>query len=228
MPRVVYRHRPPWYNASVSKEVGRVAGVTTRPAFLDPHIGFIWNNKNAATTHPIAHRRLVQVRPPSEKLSPQLQLDSRSANRAAMFARQGTGVAGLAMQDLENKTATTTHLPDQRQRGFLKQWNDVNAARKMHEFMSPERVFRSAYHSVKPNQTLPYKPATPKSGSTPKVPRPSSGVSPKIAGAGAAAILKGTGALGFLPGILHLARGGSIMDLVPPAPGHRTQYIGRG
>lgn len=103
-------------------------------------------------------------------------------------------------------------------RGLTRQWHDANTARQMHEFNSPERVFRSAYHSVKPNPSLPYKPATPSSGRIPKPQRPSSGAAPRIAGAGAAAILKGTGALGALPAIIHLARGGSLGSLAGRSP----------
>lgn len=76
--------------------------------------------------------------------------------------------------------------------------------------------------------TLPYPTAIGAKSRT-VVPKTSGAPSPpRIAGRLASSILKGTGALGLLPGILHLARGGSLMDLVPPAPGSRTRYIGPG
>lgn len=214
MPRVIHNLRPPWYSERVSKNVGRVAGVTVRPMFADDNMGFLWNNKKALASHPRAQQRLIPLRPPSEKLSPQIKLDSKSLSRAEMFARQSVEIAVRGRANVAGGMART----ESRNRGIERQWHDSVAARQMHEFNSPERVFRSAYHSVKPNQSVPYKPATPSSGRVPTPPRPSSGVTPRIAGAGAAAILKGTGALGALPAIVHLARGGSIGSLAGPLP----------
>jgi len=83
------------------------------------------------------------------------------------------------------------------------------------------------FDSDRGKNTLPYRPAV-GARSRPAVPKPSGVTSPpRIAGRLASSILKGTGALGFLPGILHLARGGSLMDLAPPAPGSRTRYMGQ-
>lgn len=131
-----------------------------------------------------------------------------------MFARQGVSIAERAMDDLNESGSANTP----RQKNLVSQWNNANAARKMHEFMSPERVFRSAYHSVKPNQTLPYRPASVKP-SRAQVPLPTGPrVTPRIAGVSAASILKGTGALGLLPGILYLSRGGTIGGLAGPLP----------
>lgn len=214
MPRVVHNFRPSWYSDRVSKDVGRVAGVTVRPSFADDNMSFLWNNRKAAAKHPRAQTRLIPVRPPSEKLSPQIKLGSKSLSRAEMFARQGVEIAVRGRANEAEGTART----DKRNRGLMRQWHDSNTARQMHEFNSPERVFRSAYHSVKPAPTLPYKPATPSSGRFPVPPKPQPRVSPRIAGVSAAAILKGTGAMGALPAVVHLARGNSVGSLAGPLP----------
>jgi hypothetical protein len=214
VPRIFHSFRPPWYSERVSREVGRTAGVAVRPSFADDNIGYLWSNKKAAVSHPMAQRRLVPVRPPSKDLSPQIKLDSKSLSRSEMFARQGFEIAARGRENYAEGAERT----GSRNRGLTRQWHSANAARMMHEFNSPERVFRSAYHFVKPNPTLPYKPATTRSGRVPTPPRPSSGASPRIAGTAAAAILKGTGALGALPAIIHLARGRSLGSLAGPLP----------
>lgn len=215
MPRVRHHFRPPWYSEEVSKNVGRVAGVTTRPAFTDDFMEVLWNNKKAAREHPRAKTRLVQTSRPKAKLSPQLPLDSKSLARSRMFADQ---LASVSQRGAANEREGNFPKSGSRNTGLVRQWHDANAARQMHVFNSPERVFRSAYHSVKPSQQLPYKPATPRSGLVPKPTRPSSGVSPKIAGVRASAIMKGTGALGAIPAVVHLLRGGSLGSLAGHLP----------
>ena len=214
MPRVFHSHRPPWYSAAVSQQVGKLAGVTVRPSFANDNYKFLWQNESALRSHPRAQNRLIPVRPPSPSLSPQIKLDAKSLRRAQMFNSQGAEIAFRASENEPEMERGSS-----RDRGMVRQYYDSHAAREMHQFSSPERVFRSAYHLVKPNMGLPYKPATPSSGRVPTPQRPSSGVTPRIAGAGAAAILKGTGAMSALPAIVHLARGGSLGSMVPQQPG---------
>jgi len=183
-----------------------------------------------------------------------IHLDGKSFNRAQMFRKASAktlkravaigdegspyNVRDLGRQHSVEQGASAagmhTDARDQRvKRHIAKGYTGMNRTSYMPRWTnnarsSLEESRGTHFDSDRGKNTLPYRPAI-GTKSRPAVPKPSGTTSPpRIAGRLASSILKGTGALGFLPGILHLARGGSIMDLVPPAPGFRTRYIGRG
>jgi len=163
----------------------------------------MWSNENAAKYHPRSYKTLVHR--PNDRgghklpgLNPQIRIDSKSPRRVTMFEK------------FSEKLFTDTSA--QRLRTSLpKAYHQAVAAAGMHVGASPERAFNSAYHMVKPHQTLPYKTAGPMAG---RIPTPQAPVgpnyardprakidvrSPKIGGVPASAILRGTGAMSVAP-----------------------------
>ncbi len=138
------------------------------------------------------------------------RLDQKSSTRERIF-----GDAQLRARAAADASRSPAHKVRMR-----RVQADATSAQMMHVEMSAERRFEDQRRNITPNKSLPYKPATAKSGRVPTPPRPSSGVSPRIAGMGAAAILKGTGALSALPAIVHLARGKSLGSMAGPIPSH--------
>jgi hypothetical protein len=250
VPRVRYRFRPSWYTNSVSQEVGKRAGVTTDPERFSnvwklkgddfapskhPRVQRELVSKKSLTLGNVmseielraqnpriakimdAPRGVGNATPAARASSPKIRrremfndAATKTAERHALATNSGT----KTLDDLRRARQT----PDaKRMRNTLRAY-DVAADSQFPR--SPEAIWRKQYHNVKPAQTLPYKPATAKSGRVPTPPRPSSGVSPRIAGMGAAAILKGTGALSALPAVVHLARGKSLGSMAGPIPPH--------
>lgn len=95
----------------------------------------------------------------------------------------------------------------------------IAAGRRSDNARSMQSEFRSTeFDPDRGKNTIPYRPAVGAKSRPTTPPSPSSGVAPRIAGTAASAILKGTGALGALPAIIHLARGGSVGSLAGPLP----------
>lgn len=145
------------------------------------------------------------------------------------FASGNTAKPGDPILPLDKKSEYRSKMFDKAEasaqsRSRLRAAAEARQASGMHRSGSPERaslaeLISGRFNSKRGVRTLPYRPATPMSGNVPNPPKPSSGASPRIAGRAASTILKGTGALGALPAIIHLARGGSLSSLAGPLPG---------
>lgn len=248
MPKVRFRYRPSWYTNSVSHEVGRRAGVTTDPERFSnvwnlrgddfapskhPRVQRELVSKKSLTLGNVmseielraqnpriakimdAPRGVGNATPAARASSPKIrrrEIFNDAATKTAERHALATNSGAKTIDDLRRARQT----PDaKRMRNTLRAY-DVAADSQFPR--SPEAIWRKQYHNVKPAQTLPYKPATAKSGRVPTPPRPSSGVSPRIAGMAASTILKGTGALSALPAVVHLARGKSLGSMAGPIP----------
>lgn len=250
MPRIRFRYRPSWYTNSVSQEVGRRAKVTTDPERFSgvwklrgndfvpsnhPRVqSELIKKKSLTLGNVLSEIELKAQNPRIAKIidaprgvgnaTPAARASSPKVRRREMF--HDAAVKTSERHALETNSGTKTiddlrrarQTPDaKRMRNTLRAY-DVAADSQYPR--SPEAIWRKQYHNVKPAQTLPYRPATARSGRVPTPPRPSSGVAPRIAGTAASAILKGTGAMSALPAIVHLARGGSLGSMVPQQPGN--------
>lgn len=248
MPRIRFRYRPPWYTNSVSREVGSRAGVTTDPERFSgvwkprgedfvpvkhPRVQRELVNKKSLTVgNVMSEIELKAQNPRLAKIidaprgvgmaTPAARASSPKVRRREMFNDAARNVAERHALATNSGVKTIDDLRRARQTPVAKRMRDTlrayDVAADSQYPRSPEAIWRKQYHNVRPAQTLPYRPATARSGKVPVPPRPSSGVTPRIAGTAASAILKGTGALGALPAIVHLARGGSLGSLAGPLP----------
>lgn len=95
----------------------------------------------------------------------------------------------------------------------------INAKRRRDDARAAAAETRSTkFDPDRGKNTIPYRPAVGAKSRPPTPPRPSSGRAPRIAGMAASSILRGTGALGAIPSIIHLTRGNSLGSLVGPLP----------
>lgn len=245
MPRVRYQFRPPWYSSKTSNEIGRVAnleftGSNTRINLDSPNIF----QPDHGPARDIRSYPYVGKRPPGRRHwvesggvrrvskaaeTPVIKLDAKSARRERMFSdslHKTVGRIGGEWSDISLGEWSSTRGVKSERTGMplpadkMKSVYQFEQAASMHDKGHVNRMFAKYSANVKPHQTLPYRPATPESGRVPTPPRPSSGVSPRIAGKAASAILKGTGALSALPAIVHLARGKSLGSMAGPIPPH--------
>lgn len=244
MPRIRYRFRPPWYSSKTSSELGRVAnleftGSNTRlnldsPNILEPDHGAVRDVRSFPYVgkRPPGRRHWVEtggVRRVSKAAeTPVIKLDANSPRRERMFNDAFHSTVKRFGGDWSDRGVTEwsvsrgiksgkTGMP--LARSEMRPMYQFEQAASMHDKGHVNRAFSKYSSNVKPNPSLPYRPATPRSGRVPTPPRPSSGVAPRIAGTAASAILRGTGAMSALPAIVHLARGGSLGSMVPRMPG---------